>query len=42
MRNRLLSRLRERRWPPTGLLLLGVAVWFILVVGGQAAFQVLG
>lgn len=42
MRNRLLRRLREQRWPPVSLMLLGVAMWFVLVVAGQATFHYLG
>lgn len=42
MRSRLFRRLCERRWPQTGMLLLGVGLWFILVVVGQAKFHYLG
>ena len=42
MRKRIIHGLRERRMPPAGLIILGLAMWLALGLLGQAAFQLVG
>lgn len=42
MRERLVHRLRERRLPPPGLIILGLATWLGLGLLAKAAFHAVG
>jgi hypothetical protein len=42
MRENLVRRLRERRPPPIGLILWGLAVWAFLGVVAQVGFRLIG
>lgn len=42
MRDPLVRRLRERRFPPTGLIVLGAASWLVLGLVAQIGFRLIG
>ncbi len=42
MRKRVIHQIRERRMPPAGLIVLGLAMWLVLGLIGQVAFQMIG
>ncbi|WP_246263363.1 hypothetical protein [Caulobacter soli] len=42
MRENLVRRLRERRLPPIGLILWGLAAWGVLALIAQIGFRLIG
>ena len=42
MRKRVIHQVRERRMPPAGLIVLGLAMWLALGLLGHITFQLFG